>query len=440
VSSVTSPSGAQHPRKGLPLRLWFLVAVVSGALAIVLGEFGAAGSVWITLGGPLLVMAVYIAIGWRLARTAESVSQFADSVYYLGFLLTLTSLVVALGGLEGDKDVSSIITLFGVKLVTTLVGLGVRVYLTNFRPSVEDSVEVAEEMLSRAAENLKHRFDQIAVDLASQTHAINLTLDTARKEIDSTLSAVIRQIRAELSQSVEASSRSLRDSLDHVKHETTRAVAGLREALETTVKDLMDTVGSGARSLGGTLTSASSQISTASTELAARLERVTVPVDIFSVKLSRPLDALAAEIESSTKKLSTLGDAEVRCAEATTALSSAIAATRASVAGLEAQSGQLAGRVKDLSDVFEHAVAAAPSFRDLREEIEGHAANIKAIAGSTGDAYAVLRREIDVTRTRLHGVEEHCERWLAQLAAFERTISASAGERAPASKPGDLGG
>jgi len=410
--SLASPD-SPPAREGVSLQQWFLVAAALGALSIALGEFAADGSVWITLGGPLAVMTGYIALGWRVARSAESVSQFADSVYYLGFLLTLTALVAALMRIGDGEDLWSVIRLFGVKLVTTLVGLGVRVYLTNFRPSVEDSVEVAEEILSRAAVGLRHRFDQLSVDLAAQTATINVTLDTAARNIDLTLSSVVKRIGGDLSESVGASSRALRESLDYLRKETTRAVDDLRGVFSAATKAMTETVGDGAGSLGTTLGGASERIGAASGAFAAQIEGFSAPLDLLTAKLEPPIDALATQIESHGRRLSAVGAAETRCAEEASVLSAALAAVTARVAGLDGESSRLEVRMREVERVFARAVAAGPPFEALGEQVKAHAGDLKAIAASASEAYALLEREVERGREKLRALEGQCERWVA---------------------------
>ena len=62
--------------------------------------------------------------------------MFADSMYYLGFLFTFVALVAAmmsLASLEGKKfEIETIIGQVGPALITTVVGMTVRIYLTQF--------------------------------------------------------------------------------------------------------------------------------------------------------------------------------------------------------------------------------------------------------------------------------------------------------------------
>lgn len=435
MSSSLPPLDPRPAREGLPLRHWFVIAAAFGALSIALGEVVFGGTSWVTLGGPLLAMAGYIAIGWRIARTAESVSQFADSVYYLGFLLTLTALVAALMGIGRSEDVWDVIRLFGVKLVTTLVGLGVRVFLTNFRPSVEDSVEVAEEMLSRAAVSLRHRFDQLAVDLTAQTGAINATLDGAAQQIDVTLSSVVTRIGTELSESVTASSRALRESLEYLRKETTRAVDDLRAVFSAAANAMTQTVGSGAGSLGTTLAGASERIGAASGDLADRLGAFSAPVDLLTAKLDAPIGALATQIESNGGRLAALGAAQTRCAEEASVLCAALAAMSARTAGLDGEWTRLEAHLGELGRVFDRAAAAGPPFEELGDQVRAHAADLQAIAASASDAFSRLEREIEVGRTKLHALEQECERRLAAPPAAEPELAAPPPESAAAHAP-----
>ena len=60
-----------------------------------------------------------------------------------------------------SKDLTAgiIIPKFGIALVTTVVGIGIRVYVTQFVPTQEDVSEITEKQLTDTASNLKTHLD-----------------------------------------------------------------------------------------------------------------------------------------------------------------------------------------------------------------------------------------------------------------------------------------
>ena len=79
---------------------------------------------------PLGVMIAYIVVGWFSVKnnTRELRTIFGDSCYYLGFLFTLSTIVIALFdvGLRG-VEIQAIATRFAAAMVSTLIGLAVRI-------------------------------------------------------------------------------------------------------------------------------------------------------------------------------------------------------------------------------------------------------------------------------------------------------------------------
>ncbi|HBO4518639.1 TPA: hypothetical protein L4U64_005188, partial [Pseudomonas aeruginosa] len=88
---------------------------------------------------PLLFMAAYMLIGYRLRDSDISAEKFADSCYYLGFIFTIASIIFSLFDLPNiGTDLTIIAVRFGAAMVSTVLGLAVRVTLVSFRPSTED--------------------------------------------------------------------------------------------------------------------------------------------------------------------------------------------------------------------------------------------------------------------------------------------------------------
>src|SRR3712207_2729854 len=85
----------------------FVVLLVLGALSTLFNK-------WM----PLCAVLVYAALGWFLTNSQKNSERFADSLYYLGFLLTLFSLLVSTW--HEDGATSAIISNLGTGLSTTL--------------------------------------------------------------------------------------------------------------------------------------------------------------------------------------------------------------------------------------------------------------------------------------------------------------------------------
>ncbi len=83
------------------------------------------------------VVFLYALMGWLIhykrGSSTREYSDFADSVYYLGFLYTLFSLIFStVLGFSISNDIDSIVKAFGVGLSTTATGLALRIFIQFF--------------------------------------------------------------------------------------------------------------------------------------------------------------------------------------------------------------------------------------------------------------------------------------------------------------------
>lgn len=138
---------------------------------------------------PLGAMLIYIAIGIKSLKSANAKPIFADSIYYLGFLFTFVSLLVAI---MGSNQVQEIITQMGTALSTTIFGMAVRILISHFDP-IETNVDdaVVDEMsnmakqvriltteLTSSIENQLNSIKEISTASSQQLDAMNKTLET----------------------------------------------------------------------------------------------------------------------------------------------------------------------------------------------------------------------------------------------------------------------
>ena len=157
----------------LSVRVLFLIAVALGSLSVLVGLALDSSLLAITL--PVLVMGGYILAVTRW-QTDMPQMVVGDSCYYLGFILTLVSLVASLVSLSGSSEIemSNIVGTFGAALLTTIVGLIARLMITAFsirtterRARLETEIESALNTFSSQVEELIN----VATNSMHVTHA-----------------------------------------------------------------------------------------------------------------------------------------------------------------------------------------------------------------------------------------------------------------------------
>ena len=141
------------------LRNFFFVFTIIGIASIFFVRTFSSGDLIFQMVVPGLVVILYSILIFQKGKNVLSQDQLGDSVYYLGFILTLWALILALYDLSSDPKAEDIISKFAIALVTTVVGIFVRVFMSQFAPAQEDINEMSEKMLSDTALNLKTQLD-----------------------------------------------------------------------------------------------------------------------------------------------------------------------------------------------------------------------------------------------------------------------------------------
>ena len=109
---------------------------------------------------PLGVMLAYGAIVLNKGRNVAPYDVLGDSIYYLGFLMTLFALVLALlAAGTSDQAFNKVLPQFAIALISTVVGLFARVVVAQFSSNDEDLLEVSEKSLVDSATAFRAELD-----------------------------------------------------------------------------------------------------------------------------------------------------------------------------------------------------------------------------------------------------------------------------------------
>lgn len=95
---------------------------------------------------------VYFGLGLTLNPSEKNSEKFADSLYYMGFILTIWALIFSLQPWKESTagiTAAQILPLFGVALVSTALGMTLRIVLIQSRNTVFDQEEQARESIDQ---------------------------------------------------------------------------------------------------------------------------------------------------------------------------------------------------------------------------------------------------------------------------------------------------
>lgn len=215
MSNVTSQSNAPEsiPKPKQPvygLTGIYLGAIFFGAVVIVVSGENIHQNWWLLL----IVMFAYLFMGLDKAKREGSVIEFSDSVYYLGFILTLIALLQTFLPLIAQTQVAQdeklrepikMLGYFGAGLITTVVGVIGRTALQMyFRPTQENIQAINEEIERVAIEYLgnleeingKSRhilaesLGKLEQELKDGTNQIRITIDACNRELQTAIAGI----------------------------------------------------------------------------------------------------------------------------------------------------------------------------------------------------------------------------------------------------------
>jgi hypothetical protein len=146
-------------------KILFAAAVILGVVTITAVD-AANASKWIAVVICVTLMVGYMLAALLLAGLRLRADQTADNLYYLGLLYTLASLGVALIRFaNSEQATTSILRNFGIAIFTTIVGVGLRVFVSQFREDPEDLEYEAKAALSESVHHMRTQLDLSVAEL-----------------------------------------------------------------------------------------------------------------------------------------------------------------------------------------------------------------------------------------------------------------------------------
>jgi hypothetical protein len=249
-------------------------------------------------GAPLAIMVIYIFLGLKRQDREVTDEKFADSCYYLGFIFTITSIILSLFDIPNiGIKIQDIAVRFGAAMVSTVMGLTVRVYLVNFKQDMADAIKNTENAVIEAS--LKFR-EQLAISY-EKLRDFQSEVDTASK---ATVERVNMQIEALSKNYAEKLSEFFIDLNKGNQEAFTKVLSEIRTA-SLQLSELVNGYSQGVRENLGSIEARVIAFAEAITE---RLKTTTFPDDYFAKHLEAPLDKLkdaTYDVSGQVQKVST---------------------------------------------------------------------------------------------------------------------------------------
>lgn len=253
------------------------VKVIFAGLSVILGSpyiFG--------LALPLLVMLAYIGFGYYRRDNSVSDEKFADSCYYLGFIFTIASIIASLFDLHNiGSGLGDVAARFGAAMISTCLGVIVRVVLVSFRQSSEDALNNVEDTVLSASRRLtdefSRSFDQLVVFRGEAIEASRVAVAGVKQQIDEMAELHRQQTEKFFTELTDHNKATILSLVQDIR----TASMGLSRVLEQYQVQAGVTTGSIDNSLKQFIKT-----------ITDRLAAVEFPQDIFSSRLADPIAQL----------------------------------------------------------------------------------------------------------------------------------------------------
>jgi hypothetical protein len=366
------------------------------------------------------VMGLYWGFASSRTHTISARAVFADSFYYLGFLFTFIALISTMIGISSDDfRPETIVGQIGPALTTTVIGMAVRIYITQFDAiTSEPEVEVLSG-LGQLSGNLSSAISEL--DLMVRQHV--KTSQAQQKTNTALTEKVSDQIeRLDFTSAVSALKgfggeiNSLTTQIDLLSKVTGQAEAGAAKMTSsifraTTELDKATNEFSRYRDIGSDYDLAVQSIG-AVTEVAGQVANSLEAVNnngIFSIiaELDAKAGAINKELEATDQHITRLS---VAADEAQNKIGSSLAKLDESTGAVKGVSEKLA----DLDGLTQDLLDTNNIIRSLRTEVEGINTQISQeltkardeISKTSGMAADLLKQEITPITNAINKISE----------------------------------
>ena len=366
--------------------LSFLVAFLVGGTAIVLLRTAFPEPPWLgVLCAVLAALAAISILGVHYCRSDSSgnLDRAGDNLYYLGFLLTLISLIYALvslflfddSGSSLTERTSILIGSFGIALLSTVFGILGRIILHDWNQGRKAPHEASEYLPSRSeGRNIPYETPQSGY----------LRSDVAPYGSDMGLHLFIQRLRAEIRNATDAFSHYNRMTMlqaEDTKRHAERMAKEFANTLETIAQDAVDRTGGSYRDL---VTQAHATGDAFEERIAEVVGALATVRDQFS-STNHALSDLSTKIEQVLQGMDLLGEA---AKTVTTRLDDGT------------------GRIREASETLVRTAHEQRTIMEQSIEFAGVFSTFMEQLGEASRAFAEIPGNMERTRIEINSISE----------------------------------
>lgn len=194
----------------------FGFSIVAGILTILVGTYYS--NVVINIVFPVGIMLYYAYTINKDTSESLSIEQKADSVYYMGFILTLVAMTASLVALDTNEEFrfNVIVINFGLALATTILGLTIRIiWLQLSSQDLADAESILKERILKRSQDLQDQTEKVVGSMTALSNQLSKVSEPLKNNFDRLTQTMeinegaINKLR-HLDQSADSAAQSLR--------------------------------------------------------------------------------------------------------------------------------------------------------------------------------------------------------------------------------------
>ena len=319
-----------------------------------------------------------------------------DNLYFLGFIFTASTFAIALYkiGDNPELEISIVLGDLGIGLMTTLVGLVLRVWCSLLRTGTEEIEDIVHSNLKKQADQLENKFTYSA-QLADKTNTVTQQLLNETKE---TLENVVTRNRQEIEGLYTATFREIGQLIKKSKN----SVENLYEKIDNInvpedfiVKKLNESFSS----FESTISNANAEISSFADHLGQRLnaDQVTIASVTEGIQhLHQEVEKLATTI--SNQNIDTQGIERV-IARSSELYSNSVKALTEKLDNVDVPINVLSDPIKNTMEMYSNSVKA------LTEKLDNVDVSVNVLSDPIKNAMEMYSNSVKALTEKLDNVD-----------------------------------
>ena len=319
------PSDDSALQSHIKLGTAWLCATLAGASALAYSSFSQF-SPTATILVLVVLLVAYAGYGYVLPK--KHTIQFADSLYYMGFLWALFALLAAFVIWPTPKlTTDAVLTTFGYALVTTFCGMLLRLVMIQFQDAHPDRLVHAQETIDRRVAALIQQIDEATMEFTS-----------FRDRAASDLGAMHHDLM-----------RSLVDVRERTSEEYQKMTAIMSAGFESSLKDVL-----------------------------VRLAAIQFPQEILSAEVAKLVAALGKQGEDFEKAAHRLEKSLMQAAETVTSFGDALDGSEAAKQ-VGVAINELSSKIKERTEEF---VEMTTALEKSRTELDNQLNSLQSLGSA----------------------------------------------------------